>query len=105
MLLLVCIIAACIALQFTSGITQFIAMNKDATRFSTSVQWLAQKIGIAPALITTRVLILVFAGLVYLFLRNSFFWVVVGICVYYLYSTGRQAYILKKIKETIARKL
>lgn len=105
MLLLICIVAACVALQFTSGITQFLALNKDAARASAGVKWLAQKIGVAPTLITTRVLIWIFFALVYLFLKNAFFWLVLAGCVYYLYSTGRWMFIWKKVEEEVVQKV
>jgi hypothetical protein len=58
MSLLIFAIIALVALQFTSGIGQWISENQKATETVSWLQGLVSKIGLAPTIITTRVVII-----------------------------------------------
>lgn len=99
MFTLLCAAAAMIALQFTSGIGEWISANQQATHAIGKMQWLVSKIGLAPTLITTRVLVIaVFVGL-YLLKLELPFWGPLIPAVYYMYKTGYYLVIWRKVLE------
>ena len=92
------IIVAFIALQFTSGITEFIATNKAASKTVGALGWLASKIGLAPSIITTRVLIIAVAVLAYLFVPAWVSSLLLVAAVWYLYKTGKYLMLWSSLK-------
>jgi hypothetical protein len=88
MFLLLCAAAALIALQFTSGIGQWISANQQASHAVGKLQWLVAKIGLAPTLVTTRVLVVIFFVALYLLKVELPFWGPLIPATYYLYRTG-----------------
>lgn len=96
---LLCVIGALIALQFVTGISQFLIVNKDAARATAGLKWLMGKIGLAPALITTRAIIIGFFVLVYFFLPKFLLMALIAGVVYYLYKTGSYIALWSEIKD------
>ncbi|SAL03459.1 hypothetical protein AWB81_06422 [Caballeronia arationis] len=88
MFLLLCAFGAMIALQFTSGIGQWISANQQATQAVSQLQGLAAKIGLAPSLITTRVLVIAFFVALFVLKIAIPFWAPLIPGLYYLYKTG-----------------
>jgi hypothetical protein len=88
MFLLLCAFGAMIALQFTSGIGQWISANQQATQAVTQLQGLAAKIGLAPSLITTRVLVIALFIALYVLKVAIPFWAPIIPGLYYLWKTG-----------------
>lgn len=80
---------ALIALQFTSGIGQWISGNKQAAQAVGSLQGLAAKIGLAPAIITTRVLVIAAFVLFYFFVSHAITIALFAAAAWYLYKTGK----------------
>jgi hypothetical protein len=80
---------ALIALQFTSGIGQWISENQQATQTLAKLQWLASKIGLAPAIITTRVLVIAAFVLLYFFVSHAVTIALFAGAGWYLYKTGK----------------
>jgi hypothetical protein len=85
------IIAGCalIALQFTSGIGQWISEHQKATATVSWLQWFVTKIGLAPTIITTRVLVIAVFVVLYLLQLHFIVWLVFAATAWYLYKTGK----------------
>jgi hypothetical protein len=97
MFLLLCAFCAMIALQFTSGIGQWISANQQATQAVTQLQGLAAKIGLAPSLITTRVLVIAFFVALYVLKVAIPFWAPLIPGLYYLFRTGYYLVLWKQL--------
>jgi hypothetical protein len=77
-----------IALQFTSAIGQWISENQKATQVVGWLQWLVSKIGLAPTIITTRVVVILAFVVLYELQLHWLVWAVFAAAAWYLYKTG-----------------
>jgi hypothetical protein len=89
---------ALIALQFTSGIGQWISENQKATQTVAWMQWLVGKFGLAPTIITTRVVIIVTAVVAYELQQHWLVWALLAASAWYLYKTGKYVAIWAELK-------
>jgi uncharacterized SAM-binding protein YcdF (DUF218 family) len=89
---------ALIALQFTSGIGQWISENQKATQTVAWLQWLVSLIGLAPTIITTRVIVIAAFVVLYILQLHFLLWLVVAASVWYLYKTGKYVALWAEIK-------
>jgi hypothetical protein len=98
MSLLIFAIIALVALQFTSGIGQWISENQKATETVSWLQGLVSKIGLAPTIITTRVIIIGAVIVAYELQQHWLVWAVLAAAVWYLYKTGKYVAIWAELK-------
>lgn len=98
MSLLIFAIIALVALQFTSGIGQWISENQKATETVSWLQGLVSKIGLAPTIITTRVVIIAAVVALYEFEQHWVVWAVLAAAAWYLYKTGKYVAIWAELK-------
>jgi hypothetical protein len=89
---------ALIALQFTSGIGQWISENQKATQTVAWLQWLVGLIGLAPTIITTRVIVIAVFVVLYILQLHFLLWLVVAAAVWYLYKTGKYVALWAELK-------
>lgn len=90
------LVLAIIALQFTDGIMSYGVLSNDIGQASKVLQWAAGKVGLAPALITTKVVIVAVFIALYA-LTTLPFWLYLAAIAYYLYRTGKGAVIWRNI--------
>lgn len=90
---------ALIALQFTSGIGQWISENQKATETVAWMQWLVGKFGLAPTIITTRVVIIAAAIVAYELQQHWLVWAMLAASAWYLYKTGKYVMIWAELKK------
>lgn len=89
--------AALIALQFTSGIGQWISEHQQATQTVAKLQWLVSRIGLAPTIITTRVLVIAAFVVLYFLQLHFITWLMLAVAAWYLYKTGKYIVIWHQI--------
>lgn len=96
---LLLIAALClIALQFTSAIGQWISENQQATQTVTWLQGLVSKIGLAPTIITTRVIIIAAFVVAYELQMHFLVYAIFAASAWYLYKTGKYLTIWVQLK-------
>jgi hypothetical protein len=98
MSLLLFAVIALVALQFTSGIGQWISENQQATETVSWLQGLVAKIGLAPTIITTRVVIIIAVVVAYELQQHWLVWAVLAAAAWYLYKTGKYVVIWAELK-------
>lgn len=96
---LLLIAALClVALQFTSAIGQWISENQKATETVQWLQWLVSKIGLAPTIITTRVIIIAAFVVAYELQMHFLAYAIFVAAAWYLYKTGKYVTIWAQLK-------
>ena len=98
MSLLIFAIIALVALQFTSGIGQWISENQKATETVSWLQGIVSKFGLAPTIITTRVVIIAAVVVLYELQLHWVVWAVLAAAAWYLYKTGKYVAIWAQLK-------
>jgi hypothetical protein len=98
MSLLIIAALALIALQFTSAIGQWISESQQATETVSWLQWLVSKIGLAPTIITTRVVVIAFFVVLYILQLHWLVWALLAAAAWYLYKTGKYVVIWAELK-------
>lgn len=93
--------AALIALQFTSGIGQWISEHQQATQVVGKLQWLVSKIGLAPTIITTRALVIAAFVVLYFLQLHFVTWLMLAAAAWYLYKTGKYIVIWHQITNSV----
>jgi hypothetical protein len=97
---LLLIAALClVALQFTSAIGQWISENQQATQTVTWLQGLVSKIGLAPTIITTRVIIIAAFVVAYELQVHFLAYAIFAAAVWYLYKTGKYITVWAQLKK------
>lgn len=90
------LVLAIVALQFTDGIMSYGVLSNGITQASKTLQWAVGKIGLAPTIITTKVVIVAVFVALYM-LTTLPFWLYAAAVAYYLYRTGKGALLWKSI--------
>lgn len=98
MSLLLFAVIALVALQFTSAIGQWISENQKATQTVAWMQWFVTKFGLAPTIITTRVVIIAAVVVAYELQQHWLVWAVLAASAWYLYKTAAYVTIWAKLK-------
>lgn len=89
---------AVMALQFSDAIGQYKLLSAGADCASSWMKQLVEKFGLAPTIITTKVVILSAVAALY-FLTSLPFWLWLAAAAYYLYRTGKWVFIWAVIKK------
>lgn len=89
---------ALIALQFTSAIGQWISESQQATQTVAWMQWLVGKLGLAPTIITTRVVIIAACVVAYELQQHWLVWAMLAAAAWYLYKTAAYVTIWAQLK-------
>jgi len=86
--LLFIVVLCCIVLQFTDALMQYAVFQHSIESASGVMQWAVEKFGVAPTIITTKVVIIVIFVALYIFTTIPWYVYLLGIA-YYLYRSGR----------------
>lgn len=92
------IVMILVALQFSDAIASYPVFKNSIANANHELQWLASKIGIGPALITSKVVIIAIITGLYM-LTTIPIWLWLAAIAYYLYRTGKWAFVYMLIKK------
>ena len=93
---------AVVALQFSDAIGQYAVLSKDMSKASEWLQKLVAKFGLAPTIITTKVVIVAVVTALY-FLTSLPLWLWLAAAVYYLYRTGKWTVVWSLLKKELQK--
>jgi hypothetical protein len=93
---------AVVALQFSDAIGQYAVLNKDMSKASELLQKAVAKFGLAPTIITTKVVIVAVVAALY-FLTSLPLWLWLAAVVYYLYRTGKWTVVWSLLKKELQK--
>lgn len=100
MSILLWMVIGLIVLQFVDALMSYPVFNNSIKVAGHELQWLAGKIGVIPALVTTKVVVV--AVIVALYLLTTLpLWLWIAAIVYYLYRTGKWAFIYYLFKKYV----
>lgn len=91
---------ALIALQFSDAFGQYKVYTQSLAEATKLVQWVVGKIGLAPTIVTTKVVIIAVVTALY-FLTSLPLWLWLAAVLYYLYRTGKMAVVYGMIKAAV----
>lgn len=94
--LLLIVVLCCIVLQFTDALMQYAVFKHSIESASGVMQWFATKVGVAPAIITTKVVIIAIFVVLYMFTSIPWYIYLLGIA-YYLYRSGKGLVLWRRI--------
>jgi hypothetical protein len=94
------IFIALVALQFTDAIGQYAILNKSLDSASDLMKKVVAKFGLAPTIITTKIVIIAVVTALY-FLTALPLWLWLVAIAYYLYRTGRWAFVWAALKKYV----
>jgi hypothetical protein len=94
------VVLAVVALQFSDAIGQYAILSKSMESASEWMQKAVAKFGLAPTIITTKVVIVAVVLALY-FLTSLPLWLWLAAAVYYLYKTGRWAVVWALLKKNV----
>jgi hypothetical protein len=98
--MLLLIVICLIALQFSDAIASYPVFKNSLQTASSELQWLASLIGVGPAIITTKVVIV--AVIVALYMLTTLpLWLWIVAIAYYLYRTGKWAFMYMLLKKYV----
>lgn len=100
--LLLIVVLCCIVLQFTDALMQYAVFKNSLETASGLMQWAAEKFGLAPAIITTKVVIIAVFIALYCFTTIPWYVYLLGIG-YYLYRSGRGLILWRSIVAQIKK--
>lgn len=106
-MLLALIIGIIIALQFGDAIASYPVLKDNIEKGGKILQWFAGKIGLAPTIITAKVVIVAAVLALYWFTQLPW-WVYLLAVAYYLYRSGKYMILwreLKKVQTKVEAKL
>lgn len=86
--LLLIVVLCCIVLQFTDALMQYAVFKNSIEQASGVMQWAVGKFGLAPTIITTKVVIIAIFVVLYFFTSIPWYVYLLGIA-YYLYRSGK----------------